>query len=96
MTTFANIYIYNVRPSLMKYHTRLLTLTGDDTGSWTLSRVGTVEERMGVDREIATLEDKLAEIDQWERRVNELNELLRVQNTDSNSDYHNDPLDRNA
>jgi ATP-binding cassette subfamily D (ALD) long-chain fatty acid import protein len=60
----------------MKYHTRLLTLTGDGTGSWTLSRVGTVEERMGVDREIATLEDKLAEVDQWERRISELNELL--------------------
>jgi len=66
----------SLRPSLMKYHTRLLTLTGDGTGSWTLSRVGTVEERMGVDREIATLEDKLAEVDQWERRISELNELL--------------------
>jgi ATP-binding cassette subfamily D (ALD) long-chain fatty acid import protein len=67
----------------MKYHTRLLTLTGDGTGRWTLSRVGTEEERMGIDREIVTLKDKLAEVDKWERRVNELNELLSVQDTDN-------------
>jgi ATP-binding cassette subfamily D (ALD) long-chain fatty acid import protein len=71
------------RPSLMKYHTCLLTLAGDGTGSWTLSRLGTVEERMGIDREIAALEGKLAEVDGWQGRVQELNELLRVQNTDS-------------
>jgi ATP-binding cassette subfamily D (ALD) long-chain fatty acid import protein len=64
------------RPSLMKYHTRLLKLTGDGSGSWTLSRVGTAEERMSVDREILTLERKLAEVQQWESRVQELNRLL--------------------
>src|SRR6266436_5375980 len=51
------------RPSLIKYHTRLLTLIGDGGGGWTLSRIGTAEERMGIDREIATLEDKLAEVE---------------------------------
>lgn len=71
------------RPSLMKYHTQLLTLTGDGTGSWTLSRVGTAEERMGIDREIVALEDRLAEVSKWEERVIELNGLLRVQHTDS-------------
>jgi len=63
-------------PSLMKYHTQLLTLTGDGSGSWTLSRVGTAEERMSVDREILTLERKLAEVEEWETRVGELNRLL--------------------
>jgi len=72
----------SLRPSLMKYHTRLLTLTGDGTGSWKLSRLGTAEERVGIDREIAALENKLAEVEQWQGRVNELNELLRIQNTD--------------
>lgn len=70
------------RPSLKKYHTRLLTLNDDGTGSWALSRIGTAEERMGIDREIITLERKLAEVDQWERRVTELNELLGVQDID--------------
>lgn len=41
-----------------------------------LSRVGTAEERMSVDREILTLERKLAEVEQWDQRVQELNTLL--------------------
>lgn len=73
------------RPSLMKYHTRLLTLTGDGTGEWTLSRLGTAEERVGIDREITILEDKLAEVENWETRVAELNGLLGIQNIDISS-----------
>jgi ATP-binding cassette, subfamily D (ALD), peroxisomal long-chain fatty acid import protein len=46
-------------PSLMKYHTQLLTLAGEGTGKWTLSRLGTVEERLSVDREIHLLEKKV-------------------------------------
>jgi ATP-binding cassette subfamily D (ALD) long-chain fatty acid import protein len=63
-------------PSLMKYHTQLLTLSGDGSGKWTLSRVGTAEERMSIGREISTLERKLAEVEEWERRVQELDTLL--------------------
>lgn len=66
----------------MKYHTQLLTLTGDGTGSWTLSRVGTAEERMGIDREIVTLENKLTEVEDWQKRVDELNGLLSAQEID--------------
>jgi ATP-binding cassette subfamily D (ALD) long-chain fatty acid import protein len=69
-------------PSLMKYHTRLLTLTGDGSGTWTLSRIGTAEGRMGVDREILILEDKLAEVGGWERRLKELDDLLAVRDHD--------------
>ena len=63
----------------MKYHTQLLTITGDAHGSWTLSRVGTAEERMGIDREIVSLEEKLAEVSGWERRVKELARELSAQ-----------------
>ncbi|CCM00773.1 uncharacterized protein FIBRA_02815 [Fibroporia radiculosa] len=69
----------SLRPSLMRYHTQLLTLAGDGTGKWTLSRIGSAEERMGIDREIITLENKLAEVEQWERRVQELNHMLSAQ-----------------
>ncbi|KAJ7770563.1 ABC transporter transmembrane region 2-domain-containing protein [Mycena metata] len=69
----------SLRPSLAKYHTLLLTLTGDGSARWTLTRVGTAEERMGVDREIATLEGKLAEQQTWETRLKELDALLAVQ-----------------
>ncbi|EPS97476.1 hypothetical protein FOMPIDRAFT_1128638 [Fomitopsis schrenkii] len=69
----------SLRPSLMRYHTQLLTLAGDGTGRWTLTRIGTAEERMGIDREVITLEGKLAEVERWEARVQELNRMLSVQ-----------------
>ena len=46
------------------------------TRNWTLTRVGTAEERMGIDREIAILEGKLAEVNNWQNRVKELEILL--------------------
>ena len=66
----------SLRPSLMKYHNQLLTLAGEGTGKWSLSRLGTAEERLSVDREIHMLEEKLAEVQQWESRVAELEKLL--------------------
>lgn len=62
----------------MKYHTQLLTITGDGTGSWTLSKLGTAEERMELDREIAALEGKLADVEGWEKRLRELAKALSV------------------
>ncbi|KAJ7637086.1 ABC transporter transmembrane region 2-domain-containing protein [Roridomyces roridus] len=69
----------SLRPSLAKYHTLLLTLAGDGSARWTLTRVGTAEERLGVDREIDLIEKKLAEQSAWEARVKELDALLAVQ-----------------
>ncbi|KAH9077907.1 ABC transporter transmembrane region 2-domain-containing protein [Lactarius deliciosus] len=69
----------SLRPSLAKYHTQLLTLSGDGTGSWTLSRIGTAEARMGIDREIGMLQSKLKEVEGWERRVKELEVMLGPQ-----------------
>ena len=66
-------------PALMRYHTQLLTIAGDGTGRWTLKRIGTAEERMDMDREIVTLEQRLAEVEKWEARVKELERLLSVQ-----------------
>lgn len=63
----------------MKYHTQLLTIAGDGQGSWTLTQVGTAEERMGIDREIVAIEERLAEVEGWERRVKELARALSVQ-----------------
>ena len=63
----------------MKYHTRLLTLSGDGSGSYTLTRIGTPEERVSIDREIRTLRLKLQEVDKWEARIQELTKLLSVQ-----------------
>lgn len=69
----------SLRPSLAKYHTHLLTILGDGKGGWTMSRVGTAEERMGVEKEIKDLERRLGEVEQWEERIKELDALLKVQ-----------------
>lgn len=72
-------------PSLTKYHTQLLTLNLDSSGSakWTLSRVGTAEERLEINREIKSLEEKLADVEHWEQRVKELDGLLGAGGIDS-------------
>ncbi|KAG6862188.1 hypothetical protein C0995_004270 [Termitomyces sp. Mi166 len=69
----------SLRPSLMKYHTHLLTLSGDGSAGWTLAQVGTAEERMGIDREISCLESKLADVEKWEERIKELDVQLSTQ-----------------
>ncbi|KAK7683183.1 hypothetical protein QCA50_013856 [Cerrena zonata] len=69
----------SLRPSLTKYHTQLLTINGDGSGSWSLSGVGTAEERMELDREIISLEEKLLEVGNWEKRVEELTRLLSTE-----------------
>lgn len=63
----------------MRYHTQLLTIPGDGTGRWSLKRIGTAEERMDFDREIVSLENRLAEVAQWETRLGELERLLSAQ-----------------
>ena len=50
----------------------------DDGRNWTLSRVGTKEERMSVEKEIRHLEEKLKKKEEWEARVKELDTLLKV------------------
>ncbi|KAF5390076.1 hypothetical protein D9757_003756 [Collybiopsis confluens] len=83
----------SLRPALMKYHTQVLNLLGDGTGRWTLTHIG--KERAytpmtevegeegelfsGFNREIISLERKLKEAEGWEIRLDELNDLLKVQ-----------------
>ena len=72
---------------MRKYHTRLLTLAGDGSGSWSLTQVGdgaagevTGDDKEGCDhvyRKIGELEKRLAEVSEWERRVVELDTILR-------------------
>ena len=74
---FFSFYLNHVsRPSLAKYHTQQLSLSGDGTGTWTLTKVGTAEERVGFEREIKMLRERLGEVEGWESRLKELNRLL--------------------
>ncbi|KAG2129302.1 ABC transporter transmembrane region 2-domain-containing protein, partial [Suillus cothurnatus] len=74
----------SLRPSLTKYHTHILTLTGDGTGSWTFNRIAAPRAQEGlmegcgakylarVLEEIRVLEAQIEESCVWEKRVREL------------------------
>ncbi|KIJ57912.1 hypothetical protein HYDPIDRAFT_103628 [Hydnomerulius pinastri MD-312] len=71
----------SLRPSLTKYHTHLLTLTGDGTGSWTETgeQGGSgAHDLTRVLEEIRVLEMRLEESKKWEGRVRELEGALSV------------------
>ncbi|KAF0513138.1 ABC transporter transmembrane region 2-domain-containing protein [Gigaspora margarita] len=64
------------RPSLFKYHTHLLRI--GDEGTCEFSTIGTEQERMTLDKEVATLEAKLKDVDSWKSRIAEINMELQL------------------
>ena len=70
----------STRASLKKYHTFNLSLgIGDDGMEWDYERIGTEEEKMGVERELHELRERLGKVEEWKRRRQEIEkELARV------------------
>lgn len=78
----------STRVSLKKYHTFNLSLglpggdseVEDDSegqeGGWAFERIGTVEEKMGVERELSGLREKLGKVREWEARKGEIEREL--------------------
>ncbi|CBX97637.1 similar to peroxisomal ABC transporter [Plenodomus lingam JN3] len=67
----------STRASLKRYHTFTLTLgLGDYGGDWELQRIGTVEEKSSVEKELAELGERLAKVEEWKRRRDEIEEEL--------------------
>ncbi|KAG0318880.1 hypothetical protein BG000_004043 [Podila horticola] len=65
------------RPALFKYHLHLLKLTGDH-GHWEFSTIGTAEERQSVEKEMASLQAKLDEVEALKLRHAEIQKELEV------------------
>jgi ATP-binding cassette subfamily D (ALD) long-chain fatty acid import protein len=59
------------RPSLTKYHARLLRLTGEH-GGWEISTIGTGQERLTFEKEIEDLRQRLKDVDSWKARLKEI------------------------
>ncbi|KAM0791110.1 hypothetical protein ACM66B_004399 [Microbotryomycetes sp. NB124-2] len=59
------------RPSLFKYHQHLLRLTGNN-GEWETTQIGTEVETLSFQKEIESLEEKLRDVDQWKKRLKEI------------------------
>lgn len=66
--------------SLKKYHTFNLTLgLGEDFSEWKYERIGTEKEKMGVERELQELRERLAQVEKWKSRREEIEkELAKV------------------
>jgi ATP-binding cassette subfamily D (ALD) long-chain fatty acid import protein len=72
------IITISTRVSLKKYHTFNLKLgLGDDGMEWDLERIGTEEEKMNVERELIELREKMAQVDIWKKRKDEIDQELR-------------------
>ena len=68
----------STRNSLKRYHTWNLDLGQGDSGDeWTFDRIGTEEEKEGVERELESLREKLAKKEEWERRKTDIERELK-------------------
>ena len=59
------------RPSLTKYHQRLLRFAGED-GAWEVSTIGTAEERLTFEKETEDLRGRLKDVESWKARLKEI------------------------
>jgi ATP-binding cassette, subfamily D (ALD), peroxisomal long-chain fatty acid import protein len=67
----------STRVSLKKYHTYNLTLgLGEEGEAWDLKKIGTEEEKMGVESELAGLRERLEKVEDWKMRREEIEEEL--------------------
>ncbi|CAH6723512.1 peroxisomal long-chain fatty acid import protein 2 [[Candida] jaroonii] len=62
------------RPLLMKYHDYLLELKDD--GNWEFQDLTSEENLKTIDNEIKDIEEKLSKVDQWEKRLGEIESYL--------------------
>ncbi|KAH7375226.1 ABC transporter transmembrane region 2 [Plectosphaerella cucumerina] len=70
----------STRASLKRYHTYNLALgEGEQGGEWTFERIGTESEKMHVEKELRELRERLAQVETWKARRQEIeDELARV------------------
>ncbi|KAI1209180.1 ABC transporter transmembrane region 2-domain-containing protein [Annulohypoxylon truncatum] len=67
----------STRASLKKYHTFNLSLGGGDNGDeWAFDRIGTEREKMQVEKELQELHERLAQVEQWKQRREEIEKEL--------------------
>ncbi|OTA92386.1 hypothetical protein M434DRAFT_396476 [Hypoxylon sp. CO27-5] len=67
----------STRASLKKYHTFNLILgTGENGDEWEFERIGTEREKMQVEKELQELHERLAQVEEWKRRREEIEKEL--------------------
>lgn len=62
---------------MKRYHTYTLTLgLGDHGVDWDFQRIGTQSEKSSVEKELAELRERLAKVEEWKKRKEEIDEEL--------------------
>jgi ATP-binding cassette subfamily D (ALD) long-chain fatty acid import protein len=73
----------STRASLKKYHTFNLVLgQGDNGDEWQFDRIGTEQEKLQVEREVQELRERLAQVEEWKKRREEIEDELAAVWTD--------------
>ncbi|KAK3201771.1 hypothetical protein GRF29_164g622932 [Pseudopithomyces chartarum] len=67
----------STRASLKRYHDFTLTLgQGEHGDEWEFQRIGTESEKSSVEKELAELRERLAQVEEWKKRKQEIDEEL--------------------
>ena len=67
----------STRASLKKYHTYNLTLgLGTEGEHWQLEKIGTDKEKLGVEKELLELRNRLDKVDEWRQRREQIEKEL--------------------
>lgn len=67
----------STRASLKRYHTYALTLGLGEAGEeWEFQRIGTTEEKESVEKELEELRERLAKVEEWKNRRQEIDDEL--------------------
>ncbi|KAI1342806.1 ABC transporter transmembrane region 2-domain-containing protein [Xylariaceae sp. FL0016] len=67
----------STRASLKKYHTFNLVLgVGEQGDEWEFERIGTEREKMQVERELQDLHERLAQVEEWKQRRDDIEKEL--------------------
>ncbi|CAI5755766.1 unnamed protein product [Candida verbasci] len=64
------------RPLLMKYHDYILEISDEEKGEWKLHDLTSEENLQSIDIEIKEIEEKLSQIDKWEKRKEDIDRYL--------------------
>ncbi|GJN70537.1 hypothetical protein PLICBS_004595 [Purpureocillium lilacinum] len=73
----------STRASLKKYHTYNLVLgMGDQGDEWEFERIGTEREKLQVEKELQELRERLAQVDEWKKRRDDIEQELAAVWTD--------------
>lgn len=82
----------STRASLKRYHSYSLRLgLGEDGADWDFQKIGTDEEKLGVEKELQELREKLSQVERLKARKEEIDRELRMVLLEGEADHLDPP-----